>query len=363
MLGDREMTGETTIELMPPDKFKRTDDMGFPGGPSFSRVVAINGTEFWEDSTNRGGGGGFMARPAGAGGQGGPGGANGQGPTEEERARFRQMQQRRLEGDLRRYLLVWLMRTDAPVSYIGAAEASRRQGGRPRGEARGRATPCGSSWTSRPHLPLMLSYKGMLPRFFMQRRESTNNGAPSAGGKPGGPPAGGPPGNAPGPAGPNAGPQAGGQPPAPPSPEEIRRRMAEPPQEVTFEMRLADYKKVDGVMLPHTITQSVDGKATEEWTITQYKVNPKMKPETFVEDVEVGGWQLVVGEWRRLAYMRSLCLLAFLLVATGVSTAPSRALRRRCDLKVTVQDQTGAALVDRRRHIRRQRGRLAHAHR
>jgi len=59
--------------------------------------------------------------------------------------------------------------------------------------------------------------------------------------------------------------------------------MAEPPQEVTFEMRLADYKKVDGVMLPHTITQSVDGKATEEWTITQYKVNPKMKPETFVK--------------------------------------------------------------------------------
>jgi hypothetical protein len=281
LLGDREMTGETTIELMPPDKLKRTDDMGFAGGPSFSRVVAINGTEFWEDSTNRGGGG-FMARAAGAGGQGGPGGANGQGPTEEERARFRQMQQRRLEGDLRRYMLVWLMRTDAPVSYVGTAEAADGKADvlevKPEG-----VPPMRLFLDQQTHLPLMLSYKGMLPRFFMQRRETTNNDAPSSGSNPGGPPAGAPPGNAPGPAGPNAGPQAGGQPPAPPSPEEIRRRMAEPPQEVTFEMRLADYKKVDGVMLPHTITQSVDGKATEEWTITQYKVNPKMKPETFVK--------------------------------------------------------------------------------
>ena len=276
LLGDREMTGEATIELMPPDKLKRTDDMGFPGGPSFSRVVAINGTEFWEDSTNRGGGG-FMARAAGAGGQGGPGGANGQGPTEEERARFRQMQQRRLEGDLRRYMLVWLMRTDAPVSYVGTAEAADGKADvlevKPEG-----VQPMRLFLDQQTHLPLMLSYKGMLPRF-MQRRDTTNNGAA----QPGGPPAGGPPGNAVGPAGPNAGSQAGGQPPAPPSPEEIRRRMAEPPQEVTFEMRLADYKKVDGVMLPHTITQSVDGKATEEWTITQYKVNPKMKPETFVK--------------------------------------------------------------------------------
>ena len=277
MLGDREMTGETTIELMPPDKLKRTDDMGFPGGPSFSRIVALNAGEFWEDSTNRGGGG-FMARMAGPGGPGGAAGANGQGPTEEDRARFRQMQQRRLEGDLRRYLLVWLMRTDAPVTYVGTAEATDGKADvlevKPEG-----VPPMRLFLDQQSHLPLMLSYKGTLPRFFMQRRETTSNGAPPAGS----PPAGGPPANAPGPGGPNAGPQAGGQPPAPPSPEEIRRRMAEPPQEVTFELRLADYKKIDGVMLPHTLTQSVDGKATEEWTITQYKVNPKMKPDTFVK--------------------------------------------------------------------------------
>ena len=63
----------------------------------------------------------------------------------------------------------------------------------------------------------------------------------------------------------------------------MRSPRKEPPQEVTYEVHFADYKKVDGVMLPHTITQSVDGKATEEWTIAQYKVNPKLKPETFVK--------------------------------------------------------------------------------
>ena len=76
------MTGETTIELMPPDKLKRTDDMGFAGGPSFSRVVAINAGEFWEDSTNRGGGG-FMARAAGAGGRADPAARMGKHPPKK----------------------------------------------------------------------------------------------------------------------------------------------------------------------------------------------------------------------------------------------------------------------------------------
>ena len=62
--------------------------------------------------------------------------------------------------------------------------------------------------------------------------------------------------------------------------EEARRQ---PPQEVTFEVRLEDYKDVNGVMLPHLITQSVNGKPTEEWTISEYKVNPTFKPDAFTK--------------------------------------------------------------------------------
>jgi len=44
---------------------------------------------------------------------------------------------------------------------------------------------------------------------------------------------------------------------------------------------LGDYKKVDGVMLPHRLTQAVDGKTVEEWTIEKVKVNPSVKADLF----------------------------------------------------------------------------------
>ena len=56
---------------------------------------------------------------------------------------------------------------------------------------------------------------------------------------------------------------------------------APPPQIVDISMFLDDYKAVDGVMLPHHITRSMDGKPNEEWTFKTIKVNPAFKPDTF----------------------------------------------------------------------------------
>jgi hypothetical protein len=67
----------------------------------------------------------------------------------------------------------------------------------------------------------------------------------------------------------------------PPDPEELKRLMAEQPQRATFELRFEDFRAVDGVQLPHRITQSIDGKPTEEWTVDRYQVNPAFKPSTF----------------------------------------------------------------------------------
>jgi hypothetical protein len=243
MFGEREMNGTLTIDLMAPDHYKRTDEMGFGGGPSVTRTVAVNGSDFWEDNTNRGGGGRFMSR---FGGPGGPGGPDGQAPSEADRERRRQMQQQRLEGELHRYLLLWLMRTQAPVTFAGTAEAS--DGKADVLEIKPEGTPAMRLFLDQQtHLPLMLTYHGTMPRFVMQRRNGAAEATPSG----------------------------------PPSAEEMRRRMAEPPQDVTFEIRVADYKSVDGVMLPHRLTQSVDGKPMEEWTIDRFKVNPKFKPDTF----------------------------------------------------------------------------------
>ena len=67
VMGDREIAGDVTIDFVLPDKMKRTDSFGMPGGPTMERVSVINGSEVWDDSTNRGGGG-FMMRMGGPGG-------------------------------------------------------------------------------------------------------------------------------------------------------------------------------------------------------------------------------------------------------------------------------------------------------
>ena len=244
VMGEREINGETTIEIMVPDKIKRTEEMGIQGGPTFSRTVALDGADYWEDTTNRGGGG-FM-RFGGPGASGGPGG---QGPSEADRERFRQMAQRRLQGELHRYLLVWLLRTDAQLTYGGEAEAEDGKADVLEAKSEG-GTPVRIFFDQKTHLPLMLTYEGAQPR--MMFRQGRPGGAPGA----------------------NA---------APPDPEEMRRRMAEPPKMVTFEVRFSDFKNVNGVMLPHQTSQSVEGKPTEEWTVSEFKVNPNLKPESFAK--------------------------------------------------------------------------------
>ena len=245
LMGEREINGEATVEIIAPDKIKRTEEMGIQGGPTFSRTVALDGSDYWEDSTNRGGGG-FMR----FGGPGGPAGPGGQGPSEAERERFRQMAQRRLKGELQRYLLVWLMRTDAQMLYAGEAEAEDGKADVLDVKSEG-GTPMRIFFDQKTHLPLMLTYQGALPRMMIRQ------GGPGA--APGG----------------NAAP--------PPDPEEMRRRMAEPPKIVTFELRFSDFKNVSGVMLPHQMSQSVEGKPTEEWTVSQFKINPNLKPESFAK--------------------------------------------------------------------------------
>jgi hypothetical protein len=230
LMGDREIEGELTVELAPPGRIRRTEHVGAPGGPSFTRVTALNDGEFWSDGTNRGGGG-FVARLGGAG--------EARPPSEADRERFQQMQQRRLQNELNRFLLVWLLRSDTPVTHAGRAEAEdgsadvlevRRDG----------ASPVRLFLDSATHLPVMLTYEDAQPRM-MGRRGRTG----------------------------------------PPDPEEIRRRMAEPPRQAAFELRFDDYRSVDGVKLPHRLTQSVDGTPTEEWTIDRYTVNPRFKSNTF----------------------------------------------------------------------------------
>ena len=155
------------------------------------------------------------------------------------------MQQRRVNGELQRDLLVLLGRTSAPATYVGEAEAADGKADvievKPEN-----AAPMRLFLDQQSHMPLMLTYTGFMPRMVFR--------------------------------------QAGGP---PPNQEEMRKRMEEarrePPKEVTYEVHFEDYKDVSGVMLPHRLTQSVDGKPTEEWTVSAFKINPNLKPESFVK--------------------------------------------------------------------------------
>jgi hypothetical protein len=240
IMGEREFSSEVTLDLLLPDKFKRTEEMSFgQGGPSVTRVSAVNGTEVWDDGTNRGGGG-FMMRMGGPGGPGGGPGGAGREPTEEERARFKQFQERRMKSERARYSLIWFLKSDAPVTYAGVAEAPDGKADvldiKPEG-----AAPMKLFIDQESHTPLMLTYEGVLPRMIIRGQGQR------------------------------------------PTPEEVEKMRNEPPQQVTYEVHFSEYKKVDGVLLPHLISQSVNGNVSEEFTIEKYKLNAPLKPADFAK--------------------------------------------------------------------------------
>jgi hypothetical protein len=255
-MGQRDMEGTLMLTLVRPDKVRRSEEMGMGGmvgGPTVERISAFNGTEAWDDIQNRGGmGGGMQIRMMGPGGPGAPGG-----PLTPEQ--IEQQRVRRMKMELQRWTVALFADSAQPFTHAGVAESPEGKADilETRDEA-GRAVRLFVDQAT--HLPLMVQYMEVRPRVMMM-------------GGPGGPG---------GRRGPGAGP-GGGQ---PPSEEEMQRRMEEmrkqgPPQPSQFAMHLGDYKKVDGVMLPHKIDISIEGQPNEEWTIEKFKVNPSVKDSEF----------------------------------------------------------------------------------
>jgi hypothetical protein len=262
-MGGRDMEGVTTVTIARPDKMKRIEEMqmgGMVGGPTIERTSVLAGTTAWDDTNNRGGmGGGMRIMIAGPGD--GPGGAA---PNPEQQNEIRV---RRMRVEMQRLTAALLADAGQPWVDAGVAES-------PEGKADILETKEETGRTLRlfidqaTKLPLMVQYQDPKPRVMI------NNGPGGPGRGPGGPGVRGGPGGAPG---------AGGPPPV--SPEEMQKRLAEmqrtPPEMGTFAMHLSDYKKVDGVMLPHKIETSLDGEPNQEWTIEKYKVNPQIKSDTW----------------------------------------------------------------------------------
>lgn len=276
VVGNNDSDGDFEVFLELPDKYLRSEKTGTPGQPSTETIEALVGTVMRDvvrggggrggrgggggngggggDATGTsdglaGGGGGDSAQPADAGvergddlgdadgrgrGQGaaeavGTGPARGRGgvdPDAERRAR---------QAEVGRLGLMWLLRTEAPVTWIGIAES-------PDGKADVLETRfAGESvrlfLDAASHVPLMMTWQGVPGR---------------AGGRGG-----------------RRGAAPGGQPPG------------GPPQPMMFEMTFADHRAVNGIRLPHLVTRGMNGQTIERWTIRSYRVNPSFNADTF----------------------------------------------------------------------------------
>ncbi len=240
-MGSRSVEGTITLLLVRPDKLRRSEESKMFGSSS-EHISTFDGAQAWDETVNAArvgggggggdhdhGGGGFAGAFAGADhnhadGFQGRGSAEAAGPggvlTEEQMNAARI---RRMKMDLHRWTIAFLADSNQPFTDAGRAES-------PDGPAdvlettdeAGRAVRYFIDPAS--HLPLMVQYQ-----------EVRAQAMPTQGS----------------------------------------------PKTTTVALHLSAYKKVDGVMMPHQIDTSVNGQASEAWTIDAFKINPKVKANAF----------------------------------------------------------------------------------
>jgi len=253
VLGEREMSGGIEMAGLMPDAFQVSRQFMRPDGMAGpSMVQTIKGAEAFRDMV--GGGGGMMrfGGPGGpGGGPGGPGGPGG-GPGGPGGPNRQQDPSVMIKADLYRTLLGIMpaspVLSGLTFTHIAEAEA-------PNGIADVIDITGPDNFRARlfvdqkEHRPLMLSYMMRQPRV----RQMT------------------PP------------PQFKSDEERRAYFEDMRKKFeAEPPPPlVEANVFYSDYRKVDGVLLPHKISRQVDGKVQEEWTIEKYKLNAQLKAEQF----------------------------------------------------------------------------------
>lgn len=64
--------------------------------------------------------------------------------------------------------------------------------------------------------------------------------------------------------------------------EVVREALAKlPKKKITVRTTVSDFKKVDGLSLPHQMTIEAEGQSQQDWTIKSFKVNPPLKADRF----------------------------------------------------------------------------------
>jgi hypothetical protein len=222
-LGDRQVSGDITIDLQLPDKMLRTESMRPMGDATIELLQGVNGDRVLRQSRTIGGGPGMLVRMAPPSG----------GADDEAQALRNQ------RADLARFALAFLLTTTPamPLEWKYGGEAEAADGKADVVDAIGPGSFAARLFfDKKSHRPLMIAYRGAAPRMVVQTRRGD---AP--------PPAAAPPG----------------------------------PQIADIQLFLEDYRPVDGVMLPHHLSRSIDGRPAEEMTFKTFRINPVFRPDAF----------------------------------------------------------------------------------
>ena len=225
-MGDRQLSGEITFDLQLPDKMLRTESMRPMGDATIEMLQGVNGDQVLRHSRTIGGGPGMMVRIAP------PGGADGDAQA-----------LRNQRADMTRFALAFLLTTPAamPLEFSYGGEAEADEGKADVIDAKGPGSfEARLFFDKKSHRPLMLTYRGLAPRMIVQTRRGD------------------------------------GPPLAASAPDQLP-----PPQIVDIELFLDDYRVVDGILLPHHFSRSIDGQPAEAMTLKTIRINPVFKPDAF----------------------------------------------------------------------------------
>ena len=266
--------GELEVAMELPDKYVARSVVVNMGTMSVYRNAGFNGTGIINEVENppnlSGGGGTFVFRTAG-----GP--APGQTATPEQKAAMDQRLLLAAKKDFARMTVgMFGSSYDAfplEFSYAGQADA-------PEGKAHVIAVKGADNFDAKlfvdakTNLPLMLSWSDKEP---MVMTQTVGRGGGPGGGQPvtmsGG--------------GGTTFTSAGGRSGQPPTEEEIKKMQDDMAARdaarkvVEYRIYYSDFKAVNGVLLPHTLQRSIDGKPAEETTFEQIKINPKIDKQKF----------------------------------------------------------------------------------
>jgi hypothetical protein len=243
MIGDlrrADRSGDIRLDLMLPDKFKRAETMTLIANIEATFTSALNGDQVWNSSTTNGGDGNVRMNSRSV------------RPNDDAHGQTARGQQLRME--FARHLIGLLLTSPAtfPLDYVYAGEGESKDGRADVIDIKGPEGFAARLFLDKTsHRPLLMRYRGVITT-------TTINTSVS---------------------------QAGSR-------EEMEKILKDAKegkgagrsaarQEGVQEIYFSDYRQVNGLLLPHHISRTANGKLSEEWTIKKYKINPPLTARDF----------------------------------------------------------------------------------